>query len=65
MGPFISENLSTIIIGAVVLGIIAFALVRTMLNLRSGRSPCGCGCEKCAASGTAVEEPGRPVSRRD
>jgi hypothetical protein len=48
MDAFISENLSTIAVGAVVLGIIAFALVRTILNLRKGRSPCGCGCEKCA-----------------
>ncbi|MFP3090669.1 FeoB-associated Cys-rich membrane protein [Treponema sp. TIM-1] len=50
MGVFISENLSTIIVGAIVLGIIAFALVRTILNLRKGRFPCGCGCEKCGAS---------------
>ncbi|MDR2758367.1 MAG: FeoB-associated Cys-rich membrane protein [Spirochaetaceae bacterium] len=50
MGAFISENFSTMAIGAVVLGIIAFALVRTILNLRKGRSPCGCDCEKCAAA---------------
>ncbi|MDR0590223.1 MAG: FeoB-associated Cys-rich membrane protein [Spirochaetaceae bacterium] len=49
MGAFISENVSTIIIGAAVLGFIAFALVRTILNVRRGRSACGCGCEKCAA----------------
>jgi hypothetical protein len=51
MIALISENLSTIIIGALVLGIIAFALVRTILNFRKGRSPCGCGCEDCKASG--------------
>jgi hypothetical protein len=44
---FISENLSTIIIGAAVLGIVAFALVRIILNLRKGKPPCGCGCEGC------------------
>jgi hypothetical protein len=48
MPPFISENLGTILVGAAVLGLIAFALVRTILNLRKGKSPCGCGCEKCA-----------------
>jgi hypothetical protein len=51
MGTFIEENLSTIIIGALVLGAVAFALVRTILNLRKGKSPCGCadgcGCEGC------------------
>jgi hypothetical protein len=50
MPGFISENLSTIVIGAVVLGIIACALVRTVQNVRKGGSPCGCGCEKCAAA---------------
>jgi hypothetical protein len=45
MIAFISENLSTIIIGTVVLGLIAFALVRTILNIRKGRSGCGCGCD--------------------
>ena len=44
---FISENLSTIVIGAAVLGLVAFALVRTILNIRKGKSPCGCGCDHC------------------
>ncbi|MDR2798412.1 MAG: FeoB-associated Cys-rich membrane protein [Treponema sp.] len=48
MIPFILENLSTIIVGAVVLGIISFALVRTILNYRKGKSPCGCGCDNCS-----------------
>jgi hypothetical protein len=51
MGAFISENLSTIIIGAVVLGVLVFALIRTILNFRRGRSPCGCGCEHCPRNG--------------
>lgn len=48
MKAFVSENLSTIIIGTVVLGLVAFALVRTILNFRKGRSACGCGCGGCA-----------------
>jgi hypothetical protein len=47
MGTFISENLSTIIIGAAVLGLVAFALVRTILGACKGKSPCGCGCPGC------------------
>ncbi|MDR3167734.1 MAG: FeoB-associated Cys-rich membrane protein [Treponema sp.] len=47
MAAFISENLSTIGVGAAVLGIIALALARTILNIRKGGSPCGCGCERC------------------
>ncbi|MDR2103708.1 MAG: FeoB-associated Cys-rich membrane protein [Treponema sp.] len=50
MAAFISENLSTIAVGAAVLGIIAFALIRTILNFLKGRPPCGCGCEKCAGT---------------
>jgi hypothetical protein len=45
MADFISENLSTIIIAAVVLGFLAFALVRTIRNFRGGG--CGCGCSDC------------------
>ncbi|MDR2630612.1 MAG: FeoB-associated Cys-rich membrane protein [Spirochaetaceae bacterium] len=51
MKAFILENLSTIVIGAVVLGIIALALVRTILNIRKGGSACGCGCDKCPSRG--------------
>jgi hypothetical protein len=47
MIAYILKNLSTIIVGAVVLGIVAFALVRTILNVRRGGSPCGCGCGNC------------------
>jgi hypothetical protein len=47
MAEFISENISTIIIGALVLGLIAFALVRVILNFRKGKSSCGCeGCSR-------------------
>ncbi|MDR3114528.1 MAG: FeoB-associated Cys-rich membrane protein [Treponema sp.] len=44
MISFIAENLSTIIVGALVLGLISAALVRTIRNYRKGKSPCGCGC---------------------
>jgi hypothetical protein len=48
MIAFISENIYKIVIGAVVNGIIVFALVRTILNIRGGGSPCGCGCKGCS-----------------
>jgi hypothetical protein len=50
---FISENLSTVVVGTAVLGIIAFALIRTILNYRRGKFPCGCGCGNCAKNGAA------------
>ncbi|MDR3193408.1 MAG: FeoB-associated Cys-rich membrane protein [Treponema sp.] len=58
---FILENLSTIIVGVVVLGIIAFALARTILNFRKGRSPCG--CNKCGASGNTCGQGSSRTSR--
>ncbi|MDR2149243.1 MAG: FeoB-associated Cys-rich membrane protein [Spirochaetaceae bacterium] len=47
MAAFITENLSTIIIGGFVFGILAFILARLILNIRKGKSSCGCGCEHC------------------
>jgi hypothetical protein len=47
MAAFITENLPTLAAGTLVLGIVAFALVRTILNFRKGRPPCGCGCGDC------------------
>jgi hypothetical protein len=58
MSAFFSENLATIIVGAAVLGIVAFALLKTIKNVRKGGSPCGCGCEKCrrgAAAGSRFQ----------
>jgi hypothetical protein len=37
--------MSTLIVGALVFGLIAMALLRTVKNYRSGG--CGCGCDGC------------------
>jgi hypothetical protein len=50
MPEFLSENASTIIVGAAVFGIILFALIRTVRNYRRGKSPCGCGCGGCSGA---------------
>ena len=37
--------MSTRIVGALIFGLIAFALMKTVKNYRSGG--CGCGCDDC------------------
>jgi hypothetical protein len=52
---FIQENLSTIIVAAIVFGVIIAVTVRLIVNARRGKLSCGCGghtsdkCGKCAA----------------
>jgi hypothetical protein len=46
---FIRDNLSTIIVAAIVFGILAAVTVRLIVNARRGKLACGCeGCSKCA-----------------
>jgi len=50
MISFISENLATIIICAVLAAIIAIVAARIIKNRRNGSSSCGCGCGGCSMS---------------
>ncbi|MDR1352170.1 MAG: FeoB-associated Cys-rich membrane protein [Treponema sp.] len=47
---FIQANLSTIIVAVIVFGILGFIGFRLVRNFRQGKSPCGCGCDKCRAA---------------
>ncbi|MCR5429244.1 MAG: FeoB-associated Cys-rich membrane protein [Lachnospiraceae bacterium] len=52
MFEFLSENLGTIIVSAVLL-VIVFFVVRSMIVARKkGKTTCGCGCANCAMKGT-------------
>ncbi|MDR1298838.1 MAG: FeoB-associated Cys-rich membrane protein [Oscillospiraceae bacterium] len=48
MFRFIVDNIGTIAVGAAVLAVIVFAVVRTVRRSRRGTG-CGCGCEGCEA----------------
>ena len=49
MLDFLKANLSTIIVGAVVLGTIALIVVRLVVNKKKGITSCGCGsCTSCS-----------------
>jgi hypothetical protein len=52
---FIANNIGTIIVGAVVLAVVVFAVVRTVRRSRRGAG-CGCGCEGCEKGGGDAPE---------
>ena len=51
MSAWLSVNLSTIIIFAVLLAIVIAISVYLINQKRKGKSACGCGCENCALRG--------------
>ena len=51
MLAWLSANLSTIIISAVLLATVIAISVYLINRKKSGKSACGCGCENCALRG--------------
>ena len=51
MFEWIASNIGTIIISAVLLGIVAAIVIKIVKDKRRGRSSCGCGCANCPMSG--------------
>ena len=51
MLAWLSANLSTVIISAVLLAIVIAISVYLINRKKSGKSACGCGCENCALRG--------------
>ena len=49
---WITENLSTIIVSAILLAIIIATYVYLIRQRKKGRSSCGCNCAHCAMHGT-------------
>jgi hypothetical protein len=52
MTAWIFENISTIIISAVLLAIIILIVISMVRKKKKGKSSCGCGCESCPMSGS-------------
>ncbi len=51
MLAFLTENLATIIICAVLLGIVALIIVNMVRKKKKGQSAtCGCGCSECPSA---------------
>ena len=51
MLAWLSANLSTIIISAILLATVIAISVYLINRKKSGKSACGCGCENCALRG--------------
>ena len=52
MFAWISANIGTIIICAVLVLIVAAIIFKLVRDKRKGKSSCGCTCAHCAMSGT-------------
>lgn len=50
MFSFISSNLPTIIVGAIVCGVVALVVIKMLKDKKNKVSSCGCGCSSCSAS---------------
>ena len=51
MFEWIVGNISTVIISAVIVCIVALVIKRMIDNKKMGKSSCGCGCADCPMSG--------------
>ena len=51
MFAWISENISTIMICAVLLAVVAAIIVNMVKNRKKGKASCGCGCADCPMAG--------------
>lgn len=50
MLEFISNNIGTILISVLLLGIVSAIIIKTVRNKKQGKTSCGCGCSTCAMS---------------
>lgn len=51
MLTWLSENLATIVITAMLLAVLTGIVVCLVRNKKQGKTTCGCGCESCALHG--------------
>lgn len=52
MLTWISENIATIIICAVLIAVVAAVIGKMVRDKKKGKSSCGCGCANCAMNGS-------------
>ncbi|MGM9521791.1 MAG: FeoB-associated Cys-rich membrane protein [Oscillospiraceae bacterium] len=50
MLEFLSDNLATIIVAAVVFAAVALVLVKLIRDKKNHKSSCSCGCSGCPSS---------------
>ncbi|MDO4563744.1 MAG: FeoB-associated Cys-rich membrane protein [Clostridia bacterium] len=48
MLSYLAENISTVVIAALLIFAVACAIRKMINNKKQGKSSCGCGCSDCA-----------------
>ena len=58
MLDFLKENLSTIIIGLIILAVVVGIVAKMIKDKKKGKTSCncGCGCENCPSSSICHEK---------
>ena len=56
MLAWLTENIATIIICAVLIAVVSAIIVSMIKNKKKGKSSCGCGCTDCPMSGSCHSE---------
>lgn len=56
MLSWFSENLSTIVVSAVLAAVFAGVIYTMVKNKKNGKSSCGCGCSSCPMSGSCHDK---------
>ena len=56
MLAWLTENIATIIICAVLIAVVSAIIVSMIKNKKKGKSSCGCGCADCPMSGSCHSE---------
>lgn len=57
MIAFLSENLSTIVIGLILIVSILLIIIGIIKSKKRGKSSCGCGCLDCPYSNSCSKKP--------
>ena len=50
MHTWLTDNIATIIICAVLIAVVAAIIIHMVKNKKKGKSSCGCGCADCPMS---------------
>jgi hypothetical protein len=51
MLAWLNDNIGTIIVSLILIGVVTAIIVKMVKNKKSGKGSCGCGCEQCAMHG--------------
>ncbi|MBO5374364.1 MAG: FeoB-associated Cys-rich membrane protein [Clostridia bacterium] len=63
MLEFLANNIGTIAISILLLGVVAGIIIRLVKNKRQGKTSCGCGCSNCAMSDICHKDENKKESK--